>query len=48
MSVFKEFTEISGLSISLEKSTLFMVGVEDVDRIQILDQFPFAAGALPV
>ena len=27
---------------------MFMAGVEDEDMVQILNQFPFAAGALPV
>ena len=48
MMIFKEFAEMSGMTISLEKSTLFMAGVEDEDRVQIMDQFPFAAGTLPV
>lgn len=46
--VFQEFAKISGLNISLEKSTLFLAGVKNEDSASILEQFPFEAGSLPV
>lgn len=48
LEVFQEFAKISGLNISLEKSTLFLAGVKEDDSANILDQFPFEAGSLPV
>lgn len=48
LAVFKRFARMSGLSISLEKSTLYLAGVKEVDSVAILEQFPFEAGALPV
>lgn len=48
LEVFKEFAKISGLYISLEKSTLFLAGVNYDVMAKILDQFPFEAGSLPV
>ena len=48
LEVFKKFAEISGLNISLEKSTLFLAGVKAEDSEAILEQFPFEAGSLPV
>lgn len=39
---------MSGLKISLEKSTLFMAGIAEQKREEILNHFPFAAGKLPV
>lgn len=48
LQVFKRFAEISGLSISLEKSTLYIVGVTDVDQAAILNHIPLASGLLPV
>ncbi|KAL0747330.1 hypothetical protein Bca101_029332 [Brassica carinata] len=48
LTVFKEFPMMSGLSISLEKSTLFLAGVKEDAAVKILDQFPFEAGSLPV
>ncbi|XP_056850253.1 uncharacterized protein LOC108824527 [Raphanus sativus] len=47
LQVFKEFASISGLRISLEKSTLFLAGLCE-DREAILAQFPFEVGTLPV
>ncbi|XP_013673935.1 uncharacterized protein LOC106378333 [Brassica napus] len=38
---------MSGLNISLEKSTLYMAGVTEDDSVAILDQFPFETGSLP-
>lgn len=48
LGVFKRFEEISGLSISLEKSTLYTAGVTDLDREAILRHIPLAYGSLPV
>ena len=48
LTVFDEFELWSGLSISLEKSTIFMAGVSVVERCRILTNFPFAVGELPV
>lgn len=48
LEVFKEFAEVSGLNISLEKSTLYMAGVSHLNKEVILDQFPFDTGTLPV
>lgn len=48
LGVFQEFAKISGLNISLEKSTLFLAGVKSEDSAAILEQFPFEAGSLPV
>lgn len=48
LEVFQEFSYISGLNISLEKSTLFLAGVNGPSRDVILARFPFDAGSLPV
>lgn len=48
LGVFRDFAKMSGLSISLEKSTLFLAGVTEEESVQILDQFPFETGSLPV
>lgn len=48
LAVFQEFARVSGLNISLEKSTLYLAGVKSEDREAILDQFPFESGSLPV
>lgn len=48
LTVFKNFASISGLKISLEKSTLYTVGIQDNTREDILREFPFASGQLPV
>ena len=48
LSVFDEFTKWSGLSISIEKSTLYMAGVAVEEQSRILMNFPFAVGSLPV
>lgn len=48
LSVFKEFAKISGLRISLEKSTLYMEGISQEAQNSILTDFPFSAGQLPV
>ena len=48
LTVFKDFESWSGLSISLEKSTIYMAGVSDVEKRSILSNFKFAIGELPV
>ncbi|XP_056862259.1 uncharacterized protein LOC130509951 [Raphanus sativus] len=48
LSVFESFTSWSGLSISIEKSTVYMAGVEAEEKGRILMNFPFAEGVLPV
>ena len=48
LSVFDGFAKCSGLSISIEKSTIYMAGVSRDERSRVLKDFPFAEGALPV
>ena len=48
LEVFDEFAVWSGLSISLEKSSIFMAGIIEGERGRILANFPFAEGVLPV
>ncbi|KAG7543595.1 Reverse transcriptase zinc-binding domain [Arabidopsis thaliana x Arabidopsis arenosa] len=48
LKVFDEFATHSGLKISLEKSTLYMAGVSTTQKDEILQQFPFEYGSLPV
>lgn len=48
LNVFKYFTKFLGLDISLEKSTLFMAGVADTIKKNILEQFPFDTCVLPM
>lgn len=48
LSVFGRFAKCSGLSISIEKSTIFMAGVAEEERSRILRNFPFDEGKLPV
>ncbi|KAG7556371.1 hypothetical protein ISN44_As11g024100 [Arabidopsis suecica] len=48
LQVFQNFAAVSGLNISLEKSTLYMAGVSARTRDDILEQFPFDSGSLPV
>lgn len=44
LGVFKEFASISGLKISLEKSTLYTAGIQESTKDDILREFPFASG----
>ncbi|XP_013739623.2 uncharacterized protein LOC106442489 [Brassica napus] len=46
--VFDEFAVWSGLSISLEKSTIYLAGTAEGEKRRILTDFPFAEGELPV
>lgn len=48
LEVFEEFDKMSGLKISLEKSTLFMAGFTAQKQEEILNHFPFEAGKLAV
>lgn len=48
MEVFDYFARVSGLSISMEKSTIFYAGISDEDKQILLNQFPFTSGTLPV
>ena len=48
LSVFEVFEGWSGLRISLEKSTIYMAGIEEAEKRSIMKNFPFAVGELPV
>ena len=48
LSVFDGFAKWSGLSISIEKSTVYMAGIQEEEKRRILVNFPFAEGSLPV
>ncbi|XP_010473202.1 PREDICTED: uncharacterized protein LOC104752695 [Camelina sativa] len=48
LKIFADFAVCSGLTISLEKSTIFMAGISPQKRSAILSQFPFTSGDLPV
>ena len=46
--VFDDFFVWSGISISLEKSIVYMAGISEGERMRILTNIPFAEGDLPV
>lgn len=48
LQIFNEFATLSGLKISVEKSTLYMAGISEINQHAILERFPFAQGHLPV
>ncbi|KAG7594282.1 Reverse transcriptase domain [Arabidopsis thaliana x Arabidopsis arenosa] len=48
ITIFDKFASISGLKISLEKSTLYMAGIQQSTQEEILQNFPFEAVSLPV
>ena len=48
LSVFEEFEVWSGLSISVEKFTIYMAGISVDEKRSILTNFKFAEGELPV
>ncbi|XP_024013050.1 uncharacterized protein LOC112087252 [Eutrema salsugineum] len=48
ISVFNDFATISGLHVSLEKSTVYLAGVAGDLRATTLENVPFVAGTLPV
>lgn len=48
LRVLDDFAAISGLKISLEKSTLYTAGTTQNEEEDILSTFPLASGQLPV
>lgn len=46
--VFDDFAKISGLKISMEKSIIYLAGIDDRRRIDIEECFLFTVGNLPV
>lgn len=48
MEVFGSFAEISGLMMSVEKSTIYCGGMQEDTRIALQDQFHMEVGLLPV
>ncbi|XP_018462918.1 uncharacterized protein LOC108834047 [Raphanus sativus] len=48
LDVFNEFDRMSGLKISMEKSVLFVAGTSVEKKEEILEQFQFTTGDLPV
>lgn len=48
LRVFDAFDKMSGLKISLEKSTLFLAGVTTQKQEEIIHHLPFATGNLPI
>ena len=48
LSVFDDFEAWSGLSISVKKSTIYMAGISEVEKREILTYFKFAEGVLAV
>lgn len=48
LEVFQEFAKLSGLNISLEKSTLYLSGVKADESEAILEQFPYEFESLSV
>lgn len=48
VDVFDYFAKISGLSISMEKSTIYYAEISEEEREELINQFQFASGTLPV
>lgn len=48
LDVFERFAAISGLQMSVEKSTIFVAGVHDAVRQELQGQYKLIVGALPV
>lgn len=48
LKIFDDFAGMSGLKISVEKSTFYLVGISEHHSDDILQSFPFAMGQLPV
>lgn len=48
ISVFNEFSKISVLNISLEKSIAYLAGISDAAKATISQRFAFEFGDLPV
>lgn len=48
VNVFNYFAKVSGLKISMAKSTIYSAGMTDENRQELLNTFQFASGTLPV
>lgn len=48
LETFTKFAEVSGLHISMEKSTLYLAGMSDEAKQEMLSQYTFANGELPI
>ncbi|XP_024011406.1 uncharacterized protein LOC112086667 [Eutrema salsugineum] len=48
VGVFEDFAKMSGLQISMEKSTAFLAGVSEADRQTLGQRYRFEQGELPV
>ena len=48
VEVFEYFAKISGLEISLEKSTIYLAGVSDARRQEMESRYSIQSGKLPV
>ncbi|XP_024010914.1 uncharacterized protein LOC112086234 [Eutrema salsugineum] len=48
VKVSNDFVRISGLKISMEKSTIYLAGVTDLVRTELDERFHFQTGHLPV
>ena len=48
LKIFEDFATMSGLRISLEKSTLYIAGANQNHQEEIMNSFPFASGQLHV
>lgn len=48
VAVFDDFARISGLCISMEKSTIYYAGVQELTRQAVQSQYRFDSGELPV
>lgn len=48
LQIFQEIEAMSGLKISIEKSTLYTAGISDNQEQDIITSFPFESGKLPV
>lgn len=48
LAIFEQFGTMSGLKISMPKSTIFMAGLTAQNRESMLNRFPFDVGTLPV
>lgn len=48
LNIFHQFAELSGLQISMEKTTIFLAGVKDPEKQKLLETFAFGHRELPV
>lgn len=46
--IISQFAKISGLKISMEKSTIYYAGIDNNVRLEMEAKFPFDTGQLPV